>query len=57
MTYDRSREDYDPEIEDLRAEDRARKMHQARLRYHPDCRDPDHPGCELCEEDEDDAES
>jgi len=49
-------DDYDPEIEDLRAEDRARKRYQMALMYHPDCRDPDHPGCEQCEED-DDAEN
>ena len=51
-------DDYeDPELEDLRAEDRARKRHQMQLMYHPDCRDPDHPGCEQCEENDDDSEN
>lgn len=27
-----------------------RKRYQAQLASHHDCRDPDHPGCELCDE-------
>jgi len=27
---------------------------EARLRRNPDCRDPEHPGCELCEGGHDD---
>ena len=42
------------EMNDLRAEDRARKKYQRALMLNPDCRDPDHPGCDLCEENEDD---
>ncbi len=42
--------DYDDhEAADLAAEDRARRAYLARLARHPDCRDPDHPGCELCD--------
>lgn len=41
------------EAADLAAEDRAQRAYLGRLLRHPDCRDPDHPGCELCEEPED----
>jgi hypothetical protein len=34
---------------DLRAEDDAERRYQAQLLAHPDCRDPDHPGCANCE--------
>lgn len=51
--------EYDP-IEDEREElkqmvawDRKRKNI---LAAHPDCRDPDHPGCDKCFEYEDDVE-
>ena len=40
------------EMADLRAEARWERHRHARLMRNPDCRDPDHPGCELCEEDE-----
>jgi hypothetical protein len=43
--------DYD----DLLAEERWKKRRHAELMRHPDCRDPDHPGCERCEEDDDDS--
>lgn len=35
-----------------------RRSYSAHLSAHHDCRDPDHPGCELCDGsmDEDDAE-
>lgn len=50
---------YDPDlaaddIADLRAEARWQRQRHSRLMQHPDCRDPDHPGCEHCMEDEDD---
>lgn len=45
-------DDLDPMIEELRAEDRWRKRRHAELMRHPDCRDPDHPGCDRCEEEE-----
>jgi len=51
MSFD----EFDPFIEDLKAQDRFERQLQARLRAHPDCRDPDHPGCEHCEDDDDDS--
>jgi hypothetical protein len=45
--------DYDDELNDLRLEDRARRRYENALMRNPDCRDPDHPGCESCEENED----
>ena len=48
------------EIESLKAQDRYERRYRSHLWAHPDCRDPDHPGCEMCwedeEEDEDDAD-
>ena len=51
------------EIDDCdRAEAAAEQLRMRRYRSwllaHPDCRDPDHPGCERCEEfnDADDGE-
>ena len=41
--------DYD--AEDERQNDLARKRYNAALMRHPDCRDPDHPGCADCDED------
>ena len=32
----------------------AAERYQGRLMRHPDCFDPDHPGCELCREENDD---
>ena len=29
---------------------RAAREYERKLRDHHDCRDPDHPGCEFCEE-------
>ena len=44
-------DDYDDyEAECLRSEARAESKHRNALNRHPDCRDPDHPGCEECEE-------
>ncbi len=45
---------------DSMAEDAANQArHDKRMFWeqmkHPDCRDPDHPGCHLCNEDDDDA--
>ncbi len=48
-------DDYDPDEDtraELRAEDRAKKQYWRRLIANPDCRDPDHPGCENCRDDE-----
>ena len=46
-------DDYD--IEELKAQDRHERRHRSMLMAHPSCRDPDHPGCDLCEEDEDET--
>jgi hypothetical protein len=46
--YDDDGPDYD--LEDERQEALFERRYQARLSRHPDCRDPDHPGCEFCEE-------
>lgn len=39
------------ERDELIAQGRAARLHMNRLTRHPDCRDPDHPGCVRCEED------
>ena len=51
MFYD----DNDDELEDLRAEARYARRHHNKLARHPNCQDPDHPGCEACEGDADDS--
>ncbi len=45
--------DDDPEVEELRAQSRFERRYQADLARHPDCRDPDHPGCPQCEDEDD----
>ena len=43
--------DYDdPNEYDLAREDAAARQRARRLNAHPDCRDPDHPGCEHCDD-------
>lgn len=37
----------------LEAEDRDARLYRATLAAHPDCNDPDHPGCSHCEPTED----
>lgn len=37
---------------ELAQQARAERIYMAQLCSHPDCRDPDHPGCERCCEDE-----
>lgn len=32
------------------ADDLHRRRYLAELRRHPDCSDPDHPGCDECDE-------
>lgn len=39
----------DHERDELARADRAERRAHARLMRHPDCRDPDHPGCPDCE--------
>lgn len=34
---------------DEAAEDRAMRRYNRHFLAHPDCRDPDHPGCQDCE--------
>ena len=37
------------ERQDAMDEDDSRRRYMQRLRAAPDCRDPDHPGCDACE--------
>lgn len=48
MTLDES------DMNELAWEDFHSRRRLANLINHPDCRDPDHDGCELCMENEDD---
>lgn len=43
------------EQEELKQEDLKRRQYEAVLMQHPNCRDPDHPGCEKCKEQTDEA--
>ena len=43
------------EAEEMRLEDLYLRRYRNQLLNHPDCRDPDHPTCELCEENDDDT--
>lgn len=48
---------YDPNDSEhtaLKAQTFYENRYRAVLRAHPKCSDPDHPGCHLCEEDEED---
>ena len=36
------------EAEELRREAIAMRWYRQKLASHPDCRDPDHPGCAKC---------
>lgn len=40
-------------LEKAMREASAKHLYERRLSQHPDCRDPDHPGCPHCQEDED----
>jgi hypothetical protein len=42
------------EAREMRWEDFRRRQYEMQLSAHPDCRDPDHIGCELCDEENDD---
>jgi hypothetical protein len=48
--------DFDDDLGDLRAEVQWQRRHQGELLNNPDCRDPYHTGCEICENDPDDEE-
>lgn len=41
-------DDYPDDAWDMQAQYEAERRYAARLAAFPDCRDPDHPGCELC---------
>lgn len=41
------------ERDELAAIDYCTRRYMAVLGRHPDCRDPDHPGCPACEYDDD----
>lgn len=43
------------EIQELRDQDKAARRYQSRLALNPDCRDPDHPGCVDCKENDDEC--
>lgn len=42
------------DAEDESAEWRHGRRYRQELYKHPDCRDPDHPGCKYCSGEEDD---
>lgn len=42
------------EADEMKWADFHRRQYQLNLASHHDCRDPDHPGCELCEEENED---
>jgi hypothetical protein len=44
----------DSEAEEIKAEARLERRYRNLLANHPDCRDPNHPTCELCDEENDD---
>lgn len=41
----------DCEAEELRGQRTYERRYNQRFLSHPDCSDPDHPGCENCRED------
>lgn len=45
-------EDIDDNELEQRAISQSERRRQAELARHPNCRDPDHPGCEYCMEDD-----
>lgn len=49
IDYNHDSEDY--EANELRAQVIFERQYKARLSRHPNCQDPDHPGCKLCDPD------
>lgn len=49
--------DYDDDNYQEVMEDRWRRRQLSRLWANPDCRDPGHPGCSLCEETDEETET
>jgi len=47
MSRDTDQDDRDDIWDEYEA--KAEKARQRRMWAHPDCRDPDHPGCSFCE--------
>jgi hypothetical protein len=41
-------EDHEAELTALRVEEKMRRAYLGELVRNPDCRDPDHPGCNQC---------
>ena len=44
------------EMEDCREDDSYERDRDAALRRNPDCRDPEHPGCDFCKQQGDEDE-
>ena len=44
------------EMEDCREDDSYERGRDAALRRNPDCRDPEHPGCDFCKQQGDEDE-
>ena len=42
--------DTEDTVDELRLEAQAERRYRNRLLRHPDCGDPDHPGCPTCSE-------
>jgi hypothetical protein len=42
------------EADNLRLQDQFERRQRQNYAAHPDCRDPDHPGCDKCNESDDD---
>jgi hypothetical protein len=42
------------EADELRLQDQFERKQRQKYAAHPDCRDPDHPGCDKCSESDDD---
>jgi hypothetical protein len=42
--------DTEDTVDELRLEAQAERRYRNRLLRHPDCGDPDHPGCPACSE-------
>lgn len=48
--YYRGREIDDDDYREFKFNELKKKMRERELLAHPDCRDPDHPGCDNCRE-------
>lgn len=53
MNYDNDYCDEDFDAVEMRRQAMFEKYKEARLARNPDCRDPDHPGCQDCMGDDD----